>query len=96
MVPMGFAKTYANGDDARGEPYTHVTIDTVAKIVESLPVTGLAGDLTDVGAPVFPDTDNDFNLDGSGIGAQCGIVVKFIDDTVADVAFFDFLENIRT
>lgn len=92
-VGIGFAKTYADGDDPRGNPYSHVTIDTEAKIVEQLPVATLAGDETDQGKKVWGTSDNDFTITDPVGPPPIGVVVKWIDANVADVAFFAFLDN---
>jgi len=94
QIPLGFSLNKRTGDTspADGGPNVELEIASESAVVD-VPVTGLAGDVTDVFKRVFPGTDNNtFTFTRPTRGIACGIVIRYISASLARVRFFGFAE----
>ncbi len=89
-IPLGFAFDRTTGDTA-ATPIPTASVDTTPRIMFNQPVTGLTGDVTDVGRLVYATDDNTWTLTRPATSVPIGIVIRWISATNADVYFYGFL-----
>lgn len=87
-IPVGWAEQYALGNTSAA-PLVRGECDA-RNHVRRLPITGLTGDRTDHGLPVFMTDGNTPTLTRPSVGLPFGIVVEFISTTEAWVMCFSF------
>ena len=82
--------------DTSASPEPKVTVDIGTKMIRDVPVTG-ASAITDVGDPVYLETDNylaDLKVAASTSLPAVGIIVGFSTSTTFDVLLFSYEQMI--
>lgn len=90
-IPLGFSMARTTGDTA-ASPIVNAEVDLQSRIHANVAVTGLTGDVTDVGRVVYMTDDNTFTLTRPTLGHPVGIVSRWRSATNADVYAFSFGE----
>jgi len=92
-IPIGFSEQNVLGAAAAG-PLKTASVYVRGRVLESIPVTGLAGDYTDNFKYVYGSDDGTWTLTRTTVNNPIGITVNHISATLADVYFFSFAEMI--
>lgn len=90
-MPVGYQeeRDAVLGDTTVNDPPRGILSSGERRIVERLPVTGLAGDVTDMGKMVYASNGGiTYTLTRPTPGVPIGFVVQFLDATIADVWMF--------
>ena len=94
IIPCGWALQKVVGNIS-ATPVPEVEVDIGGRLVEKCAVTGAAGDITDVGKPVYLTDNGTFTLTAPTSGqrrVKIGYVTQFVSAGVADVYTFSFAE----
>ena len=88
-IPLGFSMARTTGDTS-ASPIVNAEVDLQSRIFANVAVTGLTGDVTDVGQVVFMTDDNTFTLTRPSLGHPIGVISRWRSATRADVYCFGF------
>ena len=89
-IPLGHAKQKVLGTAVA--PLPRADIYAHSRIVESIAVTGLTGDVTDVFKLVYATDDTVLTLTRTAVNSPVGVIVGWKSATSCDVRFFSFGE----
>jgi hypothetical protein len=88
LIPAGWALQQVTGNTG-ATPIPEVDLNIDDRVCKNIAVTGLAGDVGDVGRIVYAVDDGAFTLvRPTTIGFPAGIIVRWVSATNADVLFF--------
>ncbi len=93
-IPVGWALQKVVGD-TDASPVPDVEVDIGGRLIEKCSVTGAAGDVTDVGKPVYMTDNGTFTLTAPTTGqrrVKIGYISRFVSAGKADVYTFSFAE----
>jgi hypothetical protein len=90
-IPLGFSMARTTGSTS-ASPIVKAEVDLQGRVHHNIAVTGLTGDVTDVGRVVYATDDDTFTLTRPTLGHPVGIVTEWVSATNASVYFFSFGE----